>query len=112
MTYYEFLKIIGNNIRTLRQSKHLTQEAVAENLNIGVKHYSAIERGETGTSLQVIFNLSQFFQISPDLLLQEPADSAGLHQILLKFSNSVDSALKDLYRELEQASSFDIKRES
>lgn len=112
MTYDEFLINIGKNIRMLRQKKHLTQEVVAEQLNISVKHFSAIERGETSTSFQVLFDLSQLFQVPPDLFLQDPMEPAGIHHILSKFSYSVDTALMDLYRELERAGSFNIHREN
>ena len=110
MTYEEFLINIGKNIRMLRQKKHLTQEVVAEQLNISVKHFSAIERGETSTSFQVLFDLSRLFQVPPDLFLQEPTDAEGIQSILSKFSCSVNTALIDLYRELERANSFNIQR--
>jgi transcriptional regulator with XRE-family HTH domain len=51
-------KIIGNNIRTIRESKGLSMEAVANEANIEYRQLGRIERGEGNTTVATLLKLS------------------------------------------------------
>lgn len=69
MDYYQ----IGQNIRRFRKKQGLTQEQLAEMINISVPHMSHIETGSTKLSLPVLAELSEALNISTDDLLSEKA---------------------------------------
>lgn len=64
--------IIGYKIKQYRTQKGLSQEAVAEHLNIAQSTYALIENGETNSWASYINPISELFDIKPeDLLKQE-----------------------------------------
>ncbi len=67
MDYYQ----IGQNIRRFRKVQGLTQEQLAERINISVPHMSHIETGGTKLSLPVLVDLSAALGVSTDDLLSE-----------------------------------------
>lgn len=65
MDYYE----IGQKIRKYRKEKGMSQEQLAEAVNISVTHMSHIETGNTKLSLPVLADIAQTLQVSTDELL-------------------------------------------
>lgn len=61
---------MGKRLKEYRKINHLTQEKIAELLNISVKHYSEVERGITGLSVENIIKVSIILNISIDYLLK------------------------------------------
>ncbi|OOF48908.1 hypothetical protein BKG93_10865 [Rodentibacter ratti] len=55
---------VQDTIRTMREMKQLTQEELAEKLNISVNAYSKIERGITKLSLDKLEQIAQIFNIN------------------------------------------------
>ena len=111
MTYTDYLKTIGANMREMRKRAGLTQAQVAEKLNISTKHFSAIERGEENPSLKVLIDTAQLFHIQPEQLLHISSDNHEIHDILTKFSKCVDSALFEMRVELERAQILNSEKE-
>lgn len=71
MDYYK----IGQRIRKYRKAKGLSQEELAEKVNISVTHISHIETGNTKLSLSVLVDLANALGVSADdLLTDEPCD--------------------------------------
>lgn len=69
---------MGTRLRERRLQSNLTQEKMAELLDISVKHYSEVERGITGLSVEKLIFLSDLLNISLDFLLkgeQETVDN-------------------------------------
>ena len=60
---------IHEKIRLLRQVKGLTQEEVADKLNLSVNGYGKIERGECDVNLTRLEQLAGVFGIEPTELL-------------------------------------------
>ena len=51
--YMEDYKIkMGMRLKKKRKMLKLTQEQMAEKLNVSVKHYGSVERGQTGLSIE------------------------------------------------------------
>ena len=65
MNYYE----IGQRIRKYRKAKGLSQEQLAEAVNISVTHMSHIESGSTVPSFDVFISILNALNCSADELL-------------------------------------------
>lgn len=62
-------KAIGERLRAQRKQHHMTQEQMAEKLDISIKHYSEAERGIIGFSLDNWIKVCETLGISLDYLL-------------------------------------------
>ena len=75
---------IGQRIRKYRRASGLSQEALAEQINISTTHMSHIETGNTKLSLPVLVDIAKVLRVRTDDLLQEssiPSKSAALQDI-------------------------------
>ena len=64
---------IGMRVRRFRLRKGLSQEQLAELIDISVTHMSHIETGRTKLSLPVFVALSDALEVRTDELLHDPA---------------------------------------
>ena len=69
MDYYA----IGQRIRKIRKAQGLSQEQLAEQVQISVTHMSHIETGNTKLSLAVLVDLAKVLGVRTDELLFEDA---------------------------------------
>lgn len=60
---------IGMRIAELRRAHKLTQEALAEKLNVTAKHISHVERGCSSLSVKSLVELSRIFDCSIDYII-------------------------------------------
>lgn len=65
-----YKKAMGERLRIQRKLHHLTQEQLAEKLDISIKHYSEAERGIIGLSVDNLIKVSEILGISLDYLLK------------------------------------------
>lgn len=68
--------VIGNRIKTARENKGLTQEKLAEELDVSNAYISKIERGKTPISLDRLSDLCQVLEESTEYILNG-ADSSS-----------------------------------
>ena len=68
---------LGNNIQTLRKKKGLSQEKLAEKINVTRQTISNWELGETAPNPEQLILLSKQFDISIDELVGNDAMSSG-----------------------------------
>ena len=61
--------LIGQRIRTIRKQKNLTQEQLAERLNVSIVYISQIENGKTRLSLEMLVNISSLLDCEAGELL-------------------------------------------
>ncbi|MDE6873667.1 MAG: helix-turn-helix domain-containing protein [Lachnospiraceae bacterium] len=81
---------IGKRVKKFRKERGLTQEKLAELLNISVPHMSNIENGKTKFSMPVLVSLINSLDITADMLLFEQITSKGkVHSMVLKEVNEV-----------------------
>lgn len=66
---------IGIRIHNLRKAHKLTQEALAEKLDVTVKHISAVERGLSSLSMDKFIQLCKIFDCNLDYLVRGAASS-------------------------------------
>ena len=62
-------KKLGSRLRDYRQLKNLTQEELAECVNLSNVYISHIERGLTKTSLGTLVRICNVLSTTPDMLL-------------------------------------------
>ena len=79
MNYYE----IGQRIRKIRKAHGLSQEQLAERVNISTTHMSHIETGSTKLSLPVLVDIAVVLDVRTDDLLTSnvPTTSTALNEI-------------------------------
>lgn len=70
---------IGAMVREARTAKGLTQEELAEKVEIGVTYLSDIERGKKYPSLSLFVKLTEVLEVSADYLLRGKLDSGKPH---------------------------------
>jgi len=71
----EWEKIIGANVRRLRKSRGLSQEALAGEAGLAMRHLGRIERGEGNPTVVVLAKLAEVLRVHPaDLYKEEPSD--------------------------------------
>ncbi len=62
------VEIMGKRIRELRKERNITQDEFAKNFNTTQDTVSLWERGLRAPNVEVIYKLSQFFDVSVDYL--------------------------------------------
>lgn len=74
MDYYE----IGQRIRRFRKARGLSQEQLAERIDISTTHMSHIENANTKLSLPVFIKIAEALEVRTDsLLYDEPRDTSS-----------------------------------
>jgi transcriptional regulator with XRE-family HTH domain len=66
----EAAAIVGANIRSARERRHLTQATLAGRAGLGKNGLSLIERGIRETSIKILLALARSLEVRPDLLFE------------------------------------------
>ena len=91
--------VFGENLKLYRKEKHLSQEQLSEIVDISVKHLSAIERGLTFVSAEVLEKFSKHLEIPIYFLFREKTDS----HISASLLNTIDRIIeKHLIKAIEE----------
>lgn len=93
---------IGYRIAILRQAHNLTQEKLAELLDVSVKHISFVERGKSSLSLEKLVKIGEILDCTMDyLLLGKSYDNIDevVPKTLIEIMRSDDVMKKDLLQE-------------
>ena len=54
---------IGKKIKFLRLEKGLSQEKLAEYVNMSREHISCLERGKNSINVETLYNFARFFKV-------------------------------------------------
>ena len=68
---------IGSKIKEARERAHLTQEELAEIIDISPTHMSVIERGVKTPKLDTFIRIANALGVSADALLQDGVEHAN-----------------------------------
>ncbi|WP_180272731.1 helix-turn-helix domain-containing protein [Konateibacter massiliensis] len=69
---------IGKRLKLQRNKFKFTQEQMAEKLNISVKHYSEVERGITGLSIENLVRACKILGLSLDYTVNGVSDEDNI----------------------------------
>ena len=90
---------IGARIRAARQRKKMTQEHLAEAVDIGFYYIGEIERGEKLPSLTVFVKIAEVLGVSADSLLKDELTATPefnkLGLTVEEFARKLDQALAE-----------------
>ena len=75
---------VARNIKKYRLLNKMTQEELAQHLNLDPQYYAQLERGERNFTLQRVVSVCRLFHIGIEDIIQIPADNARETQELLQ----------------------------
>lgn len=86
------LKTLGKNIRKVRQSKGLTQENAANDLDCSLNTYTKIERGETNVPFLRLVQIAEYLNVPLSELVKDDneADINFLSQEIKTIKNDIE----------------------
>lgn len=89
---------LGKRIRQERILAGMTQEQLAEAVNVSSTYIGYIERGERSVTLDKLIQLANVFHVSVDFLLQDSVSfpTSASDTQLLRLWNSASSEQKNL----------------
>ncbi|MEK3720592.1 helix-turn-helix domain-containing protein [Paenibacillus sp. FSL H8-0034] len=94
----DFVKLVGERIRTIRKEKGYTQESLAEKSGVYITYISDIERGERNITLETLDKVITALDILPSELFKfeniESIEERTDKKILLNALNSLVSGRK------------------
>lgn len=76
------LTLLGNRIRIAREKKGITQEELADRVNISPSHISVIERGVKTARIDTVVRIANELDVSADYLLQDLVKRSRESQLL------------------------------
>ena len=103
---------IGKRIRYYRKLHDMSQEALAEKVDISVTHMSHIETGSTKLSLPVLISIADALEVNIDHLVHDKAEiesdyhyeiEALLNDSSLKEQRMLFNAMKSLKNSLDDS---------
>lgn len=68
--------IFGNNIHAYRKLRNLSQEQLAERLDISIKHLSTLENGKVFASAELIETIALVLEVSVSALFYSPEEKS------------------------------------
>jgi transcriptional regulator with XRE-family HTH domain len=69
--------LVGQKIRQIRKSRHLTQAELASRIGVTQSDLSRMENGEYKVGLDTLFRILQVFELSMSHFFEEPSAEVG-----------------------------------
>lgn len=90
-------EIIGNKLKILRKAKNMSQEEVAEFLNVSQSAYARMERGQSASWANHFNRICEVFEIRAEDLIKKESESSK-NESLENEENSNNEGLLTIYR--------------
>lgn len=102
ITGNDVLQILGSRLKKARNEKKLTQDFVAENVNISTDLLRNIENGRNIGSIPTLLNLCNFLEITPDALFEPliTTEKPTLDTVLTKYITSISKEDKEILKQI------------
>ena len=96
------LDVLGKNLKKARKDKKLTQEFVAESVNISADLLRNIENGRNIGSIPTLLNLSNFLEITLDDLFKPllTTEKETLDTTLIRYLSSISKEDKETLKQI------------
>lgn len=98
-------KFLGENIRQSRLKLNLTQEQLAEKVDISTSYMGRIERGERSLPLDTLIRISNILNVSVDTLLQDSINTDNdvlimtqINQLISKLNGNDKKLIIDMIK--------------
>ncbi len=89
---------VGVNIQRLREERHYTQESLSEKIGVTPNHLSAIERGVSGVSLELLEKLCQVLSVTADHILFGRAAAEANGEELLRLLQTISDGQSEIIK--------------
>lgn len=98
----DVLKVLGVNLKKARTQKKLTQDFVAESVNISTDLLRNIENGRNIGSIPTLLNLCNFLEITPNDLFEPllTTKKVTLDTKLSEYFNLLSKEEKEILKEI------------
>ena len=102
ITSNDVLEVLGKNLKIARKDKKLTQEFVAEKVNISADLLRNIENGRNIGSIPTLLNLCNFLEITPDDLFSPllTTEKETLDTTLIRHLSSISKEDKETLKQI------------
>ena len=95
----DFKKLLGRKIQSIRKSRKLTQEKLAELINIEPPSLSYLETGKYAPSIETLQKLSEVLDVKPwEFYYFDEISPAEMKQELIKALDENQKLLKIIYK--------------
>ena len=102
-------KLVGRQIRLLRNQHDITQKDFAEKINSSQNYLSDVETGKKRPSLDYYITIANFFKVSLDYIFQDSLDmkkNVIIDNVILKMSYMNDEDQKFVLRLIESLEEY------
>lgn len=97
------ITFLGKSIRKNRELLNLTQDRLAELLNVSTHYVYELERGLKVPSLPMLLQIAEIFHVSIDSLFTETSSfTAGENHLQILLDNLTDEKREKLYTIITQ----------
>ena len=94
---------ISQNIKKYRLLNRMTQEKLAERLDLDTQYYAQLERGERNFTIEKLIRLCSIFQIGiEDIIEIEPSDNQDTSELWEEVSEQLKSLSNTQLRLVER----------
>ena len=90
---------VGENIRIARIKMKLSQQNMADELNITQAAYSKLERDETRMDLDRIYEIAEILKMSPFELMPKPKYGKGIN---LSFFENMPQRIRNAWKSFKE----------
>lgn len=106
----DFKKQLGNKIKKIRKARNITQEQLAEMIEIGTPNVSYIENGKFAPSVETLQKIATALEVEPWELYKfsENSDTQKMKKELFSELDKNEKLLKIIYQ-IFLSIKFDIK---
>lgn len=101
--------ILGENIKNYRKKRNLTQDELAEKLDISQKHLSNIEVGKKFVTAPLLERISEILKVSPSLLFYSSNFDELDDNILKHIDIIISEELKNTQEKINRECSDTVK---
>lgn len=83
----KFRKRIGNNIRTIREFKKISQEPLCERINKSQPALSRYENGHSSMSIDTFLEICQYLGVSPEIMISKDLSFSDYSYLFNEITN-------------------------